>query len=84
MRELEPALKQLRAAGVAAPESGITVERAEESLVLDPVTYRITSDVFRCAIRIPYGGQSIRYSQEVTERTKGTFTGTIALPPGVG
>lgn len=83
LRELTPTLKQLRAAGVAAPESGITVERVEESLTLDASTYQVTSHTFRCTFLIPYGGQDIRYSQDVTERNDGTFAGAIALPDGV-
>ncbi|MFJ9033937.1 hypothetical protein ACIRQP_36750 [Streptomyces sp. NPDC102274] len=83
VRELDPTLEQLRAAGVTASESRITVERVEESLVLDASTYRIRSHAFRCAFRIPYGGQTIRYSQDVTEHAEGPFTGTIALPPTV-
>ncbi|MFI7411296.1 hypothetical protein ACIBU0_21785 [Streptomyces sp. NPDC049627] len=82
LRELAPTLEQLRAAGVTAPESGITVERAEETLVLNPSTYRITSHTFRCVLRIPYGTQGIRYAQEVTERTAGPYTGAVALPEG--
>lgn len=84
LRELAPALEQLRAAGVTAPESRIRVERIEETVVLDPSTYRITAHTFRCAFLIPYGGQDIRYDQEVTERTEGTYEGVIALPGGVG
>ncbi|MGW0827235.1 hypothetical protein [Streptomyces sp. NPDC002845] len=80
--ELTPTLEQLRAAGVTAPESEITVERVEEVLTLDSTTYRIKSHRFRCTFLIPYGGQSMRYSQDVTERTQGVFTGTIALPSG--
>ncbi|MBC9727354.1 hypothetical protein [Streptomyces sp. TRM68367] len=84
LRELTPTLEQLHTAGVAAPENGLTVERAEEELVLDPTTYRIKSHRFRCTFLIPYGGGSMRYSQEVTEQTQGAFTGVIALPSGVG
>jgi allophanate hydrolase subunit 2 len=83
VRELEPTLKQLRTAGVTAAERDITAERVEETVVLDATTYRITSHAFRCVFRIPYGGQTIRYSQNVTERTEGVFPGAIALPPGV-
>lgn len=82
LRELAPTLKQLRAAGIAAPESGITVERAEESLVLDSSTYRVVSHTFRCVLRIPSGTGSIRYGQEVTERTSGPYTGSVVLPEG--
>ncbi|KUO03474.1 hypothetical protein [Streptomyces caeruleatus] len=84
LRELAPTLRQLRAAGVAAPESGITVEGVEETLVLDPSTYRITAHTFTCRFRIPYDGQHIRYEQEVTERTVGPYDGTVALPEGIG
>lgn len=80
LRELAPTLEQLRAAGVTAPESGITVERAEETLLLNPSTYEVTSHTFRCVLRIPYGTQGIRYAQEVTERTSGTYEGTVRLP----
>lgn len=83
LRELRPTLDQLRAAGVAVSESAITVERAEEVLTLDPATYRITSHRFRCAFLIPYGGQNMRYSQDVNERTQGEFTGSIVLPAAV-
>ncbi|GAB2860733.1 hypothetical protein GCM10027074_29810 [Streptomyces deserti] len=84
LRELAPTLEQLRAAGVTAPESRIRVERAEETVALDPATYRITSHTFRCAFLIPYGDRTIRYSQDVTQRTEGRFTGSIALPPEAG
>ncbi|MFE0249762.1 hypothetical protein [Streptomyces sp. NPDC059010] len=82
LREFTPTLKQLRAAGVSAPESAITVERAEESLVLDSSTYRVLSHTFRCVLRIPSGTGSIRYGQEVTERTSGPYTGAVVLPEG--
>ncbi|MFF3329250.1 hypothetical protein ACFYWX_06740 [Streptomyces sp. NPDC002888] len=84
VRELAPTLKQLRANGVAAPDARITVESAEESLVLDPSTYRITSHTFRCVFLVPYGGGGIRYSQEVTERNQGAYAGGVALLDGVG
>ncbi|QOV36056.1 hypothetical protein IM697_39505 [Streptomyces ferrugineus] len=84
LRELAPTLEQLRAAGVTAPESGITVERAEESVVLDPSTYQITSHAFRCVFRIPYGSGVIRYGQDVTERTSGPYGEAVVLPEGVG
>lgn len=84
LRELAPTLEQLRAAGVTAPESGITVERAEESLVLDSSTYQVTSHTFRCVLRIPYEGRTIRYGQDVTERTSGPYEEAVVLPDGVG
>ncbi|MER5212218.1 hypothetical protein ABT063_16955 [Streptomyces sp. NPDC002838] len=84
LRELTPTLEQLRAAGVTASESGITVERADESVVLDSSTYQVVSHAFRCVFRIPYEGQSMRYRQDVTERTSGTYDGAITLPAGVG
>ncbi|MFE9772568.1 hypothetical protein ACFYOV_12980 [Streptomyces sp. NPDC005931] len=80
VRELRPTLRQLRAAGVAAPESAITVEYADETLVLDPATHRITSHTFRCAFRIPHGERTIRYEQQVTERTEGTYGADVTLP----
>lgn len=83
LRELQPTLDQLRAVGVTVSESAITVERAEEVITLDSTTYRITSHRFRCAFLIPYGGQNMRYSQDVNERTQGEFTGSIVLPAGV-
>ncbi|MGC9535441.1 hypothetical protein [Streptomyces sp. UG1] len=83
LRELAPTLEQLRAAGVTAPESGITVERAEESLVLDPSTYQVTSHTFRCVFRIPYGSGAIRYGQDVTERTSGPSGEAVVPPEGV-
>jgi hypothetical protein len=84
VRELTPTLEQLRAAGVTASDDRITVQRVEEVLTLDPTTYRIMSHRFRCAFLIPYGGQNLRYSQDVTEHTQGVFTGTITLPAGIG
>ncbi|GGT30553.1 hypothetical protein GCM10010254_58870 [Streptomyces chromofuscus] len=84
LRELTPTLTRLRAAGVAAPESEITVERAEESIVLDSSTYQVTSHTFRCVLRIPYGERSIRYRQDVTVRNTGSYQGPIVLPEGVG
>jgi len=82
VRELTPTLEQLRAAGVAASDDQITVERVEEVLTLNPTTYRITSHRFRCTFLIPYQGQNLRYSQDVTEHTEGVFTGAITLPTG--
>jgi hypothetical protein len=84
MRELAPVLEQLRAAGVTVSESGITVERAEETLVLDSSTYEITAHTYRCALRIPSGAGRVRYGQEVTERTSGPYDGAVGLPEGVG
>lgn len=84
LSELTPTLKQLRAAGVTAPESRIRVELIEESVVLDPSTYRISAHTFRCAFRIPHEGQDIRYDQQVTERISGAYGGTVELPAGVG
>ncbi|WP_194238857.1 hypothetical protein [Streptomyces spongiae] len=54
-----------------------------ESVALDAATYRIKKHIFRFAFLVPYGGQNIRYAQDVTESTKGTFTGTITLPARV-
>ncbi|XHM65413.1 hypothetical protein ACE6JH_00330 [Streptomyces nigra] len=70
----------MRAAGVAAPESEISVGGVEETLVLDAATYRITGHTFKCTFLIPYDGQRIRYEQDVTERTSGTYNGTVSLP----
>ncbi|WP_128433305.1 hypothetical protein [Streptomyces cyaneus] len=84
LRELAPTLEQLRAAGVPAPESGITVERAEETLVLNSLTHQVTSHTFRCVLRIPHGTGSIRYGQAVTERTSGPSERAVVLPEGVG
>ncbi|MEV0176749.1 hypothetical protein AB0I00_37265 [Streptomyces sp. NPDC050803] len=84
LREYTPTLEQLRSSGVTADESAITVERAEESVVLDARTHRITAHVFRCTFTVPYGEQTISYSQEVTERNSGPYEGTIALPEAVG
>ncbi|WP_435214669.1 hypothetical protein [Streptomyces sp. bgisy034] len=83
LRELASTLRQLRAAGVAAPESGIAVEGVAETLVLDPSTYRVTAHTFTCAFLIPYDGQRIRYEQEVSERTSGTYDGVVAVPEGL-
>ncbi|WP_406255890.1 hypothetical protein [Streptomyces nigra] len=83
LRELAPTLNQLRAAGVAAPESEISVGAVEETLVLDAATYRITGHTFKCTFLIPYDGQRIRYEQDVTERTSGTYNGTVSLPEGL-
>lgn len=80
VRELTPTLKQLRSAGVTVPDSQITVQSVQESLVLDPTTYRIVSHHFQCAFLIPYGQKNIHYSQDVSERNEGLFTGAIALP----
>ncbi|KUO21671.1 hypothetical protein [Streptomyces dysideae] len=84
LREFTPTLEQLRAAGVSASESRITVAGVEESFVLDATTYRVTAHTFKCTFLIPYEGQRIRYDQEVTERNSGTYEGTVALPEGVG
>ncbi|WP_405590664.1 hypothetical protein [Streptomyces sp. NBC_01092] len=84
VRELAPTLRQLRAAGIAAPESEIAVGGVEETLVLDAATYRITTHTFKCTFLIPYDGQRIRYEQDLTERTLGTYDGTVAKPEGLG
>ncbi|MFG2555608.1 hypothetical protein ACGFWF_37545 [Streptomyces sp. NPDC048581] len=83
LRELAPTLGQLRAAGVAAPDSAIAVGGVEESLVLDASTYRVTAHTFKCTFLIPHDGQRIRYEQEVTEWTSGAYQGTVVLPEGV-
>ncbi|MBE8477466.1 hypothetical protein [Streptomyces justiciae] len=83
VRELNPTLKRLRAAGVTASENQITVKRVIESVVLDASTHRINAHSFQFTFLIPYSGQSIRYSQMVTESTEGAFEGAITLPAGV-
>ncbi|MFD1658566.1 hypothetical protein ACFSL4_10170 [Streptomyces caeni] len=84
VRELAPTLEKLRAAGITAPEDRIVVQNVEEVLSLDATTYRIRSHRFRCTFLIPYRGQNLRYSQDVTERAQGPYTGTITLPTDVG
>ncbi|MFI2431032.1 hypothetical protein [Streptomyces sp. NPDC018693] len=83
VREFQSTLDQLRAAGVSAPDDRITVESVEETVTLDPSTYRLTAHRFRCVFLIPYQGRTMRYSQDVSERTEGVFTGTVTLPAGV-
>ncbi|MFE6176480.1 hypothetical protein [Streptomyces sp. NPDC056464] len=83
LRELAPTLRQLRTAGVSAPENEIAVEGVEETLVLDAATYRVTTHTFKCTFLIPYDGQRIRYEQELSERTVGTYDGTVTLPKGL-
>lgn len=82
VRELRPILEQLRNAGVAAAENQLTLDRLEETLVLNPTTYRVISHRFRFTFLIPYNGRSITYSQDVTEGSLETFSGEIALPAG--
>ncbi|WP_210585857.1 hypothetical protein [Streptomyces sp. GESEQ-35] len=81
-REFRSTLDQLRAAGVTASEREIVLGRLEEVLVLDAATFRITSHRFAFGLQIPYDGQRIRYDQEVTERTSGTYNGAVMLPEG--
>lgn len=83
LRELAPALRQLRVAGVTAADSEITVEGVAEALVLDASTYRIAARTFKCSLLVPCDGQRIRCEQEVTERAEGPYGGTVALPEGV-
>ncbi|MGW5472151.1 hypothetical protein [Streptomyces chartreusis] len=83
LRELAPTLRQLRAAGVTTPESAIVVGGVEETFVLDPSTYRVTAHTFKCTFLIPYDGQRIRYEQDVTERTSGTYDEVVAVPEGL-
>ncbi|WP_406272458.1 hypothetical protein [Streptomyces sp. NBC_00191] len=84
MRELKPTLKQLQKAGVSATEDQLTLSRVEETLILDPATYRVESHRFRFGFLIPYGGQDITYSQDVTEEIRGVFDGDIELPASIG
>ncbi|MFF8354950.1 hypothetical protein ACF063_15980 [Streptomyces chartreusis] len=84
LRELAPTLRQLRAAGVTTPESAIAVGGVEELLVINPSTYRVTAHTFKCTFLIPYDGQRIRYEQDVTERTSGTYDEVVAVPEGLG
>lgn len=83
LRELAPTLRQLRAAGVTTPVNAIAVGGVEETLVLDPSTYRVTAHTFKCTFLIPYDGQRIRYEQDVTERTSGTYDEVVAVPEGL-
>lgn len=84
MRELKPTLRQLQKAGVSATEDQLTLSRVEETLILDPATYRVESHRFRFGFLIPYGGQDITYGQDVTEEIRGVFDGDIELPAGIG
>ncbi|WP_432134132.1 hypothetical protein [Streptomyces sp. bgisy154] len=83
IREFAPTREQLRGAGIAPSDDRITVESVEETLTLDPTTYRLTAHRFTCVFLIPYQGGAMRYHQEVTEHTKGVFSGTVTLPAGV-
>ncbi|AVH56900.1 MULTISPECIES: hypothetical protein [Streptomyces] len=83
VRELEPALAQLRKAGIRAGEDQLLLDRVDETLVLDTKTFRITSHRFACSFLIPYQGRTIAYSQDVREETRGVFAGEIRLPAGV-
>ncbi|GHG89716.1 hypothetical protein GCM10018780_09230 [Streptomyces lanatus] len=82
-REFRPTLDQLRDAGIGASERDIMLNRLEEVLVLDATTFRVTSHRFTFGFLIPYQGQRITYSQEVSEENRGVFEGTIAPPAGV-
>ncbi|MEV8432819.1 hypothetical protein PGH47_32985 [Streptomyces sp. HUAS 31] len=53
-------------------------------LVLNPSTYRVAAHTFKCTFLIPYDGQRIRYEQDVTERTSGTYDEVVAVPEGLG
>lgn len=83
VRELKPTLKQLQKAGVSATEDQLTLSQLEETLILDPETYRVESHRFRFGFLIPYGGQGITYGQDVNEENRGVFHGDIELPAGV-
>ncbi|NUK08931.1 hypothetical protein HRW18_13095 [Streptomyces lunaelactis] len=80
VREFGPTLKQLQKAGVSATEDQLTLSQLEETLILDPETYRVESHRFRFGFLIPYGGQDITFGQDVNEENRGVFEGDIELP----
>lgn len=82
LREFAPTLRQLKGAGVNTARERIRLSGLSETLVLDARTYRIVRHWRAFGFSIPYGNGNIIYSQEVQEKTRAPFRGTITLPRG--
>ncbi|MFD7998828.1 hypothetical protein [Streptomyces mirabilis] len=83
VREMEPALVQLRDAGVTATDSQITLKSLTETWDLDAAHgYRLTSHRYAYTFLIPYRAGDITVSQEVRADNRGVFAGSVALPSG--
>ncbi|WP_327137423.1 hypothetical protein OG585_27515 [Streptomyces sp. NBC_01340] len=81
VREVEPALAQLRGAGVRATDGQITLKSFTETWDLDTAHgYRLTSHRYAFTFLVPFQGGDITVSQEVRADNRGVFTGSVALP----
>ncbi|WP_030806585.1 hypothetical protein [Streptomyces sp. NRRL F-2799] len=85
VREVEPALAQLRKAGVTATDGHITLKSLSETWNLGgrAQAYRVTSHRYTFAFLVPFHGGNITVSQDVRADSRGVFSGHVALPSGV-
>ncbi|WP_158690576.1 hypothetical protein [Streptomyces sp. 142MFCol3.1] len=85
VREMEPALAQLRDAGVTASDGSITLKSFTETWNLDAAHgYRLVSHRYAYTFLVPYRGGDITVSQEVRADNHGVFTGRVTLPADAG
>ncbi|WP_460106582.1 hypothetical protein [Streptomyces sp. YKOK-J1] len=81
VREVEPALAQLRKAGVTATDGQVTLKGFTETWDLDAAHgYRIASHRYAFTFLVPFQGGDITVSQEVRADNRGVFTGRVTLP----
>ncbi|MEU3984598.1 hypothetical protein AB0F77_31825 [Streptomyces sp. NPDC026672] len=81
VREAQPTLTQLRAAGVTATEARITLRSFTETWDLDAAHgYRPTAHRYAFTFLVPFQGGDITMSQELRATNRGVFTGTVTLP----
>ena len=84
VREIEPALGQLRGAGVTATDDQMSLKSFDETWDLDPTHgYRLTAHRYSFTFLVPFQGGDITLSQEVRAENRGVFTGSVTLPPDV-
>ncbi|MER7202432.1 hypothetical protein CG723_19480 [Streptomyces sp. CB01635] len=84
VRELDPVLTRLQAAGITISKSQITLARLNETLTLDARTGRIEAHRLGFTFLIPHNGGYINYRQDVGEVNGGVFKESISLPTDVG
>lgn len=81
VREIDPALDKLRAAGVTAADGRITLKSSTETWDLDPAHgYRPTAHRYAFTFLVPFQGGDITLSQEVRADNRGVFTAGVSLP----
>ncbi|MGW7405073.1 hypothetical protein ACWGI9_15295 [Streptomyces sp. NPDC054833] len=85
VREVEPALAQLRKAGVTATDGQIMLKSFTETWDLGDAAhgYRVAAHRYAFAFHVPFQSGDITVSQEVRADNHGVFTGHLALPSGV-